>query len=174
MEHAFRMETNETEPAPIQPNEKLQRGLMKQKAELNYQKKCWANKTNQLYEIIMKYGGEEGIREAYDKLDLPVQVPYYAIKGEWTNKKGETKPCWKTAHGKYAGKYVNDEYANIPILNGYVSYRNVKDDLVYEATYIHKFRYCPAFFNFGGEMVEQANYEIQMMTDSEDDSEDEN
>ena len=127
-----------------------------------------AFKTNQLYEIIMKYGGEEGIREAYDKLNLTVQVPYYAIKGEWTNKKGETKICWKTAHGKYAGKYVNDEYANIPILNGYVSYRNVKDDLVYEATYIHRFRYCPAFFKIGWEEVEQANYEIQVASESED------
>ena len=168
MELAFRMENNATEPAPIQPNEKLQRGLMKQKAELNYQKKCWANKTNQLYEIIMKYGGEEGIREAYDKLNLTVQVPYYAIKGEWTNKKGETKICWKTAHGKFAGKYVNDN--DRPILNGYVSYRNVKDDLVYEATYIHRFRYCELFFKFGGQEVEQANYEIQVMTDSEDEN----
>ena len=69
---------------------------------------------------------------------------------------------------------MNDEYANIPILNGYVSYRNVKDDLVYEATYIHRFRYCELFFEFGGQEVEQANYEIQVMTDSEDDSEDEN
>tara|TARA_R110000803_G_scaffold209593_1_gene279527 strand:+ start:607 stop:1131 length:525 start_codon:yes stop_codon:yes gene_type:complete len=174
MEHAFRMETNETEPAPFNPNERLQRGLMNQKAELNYQKKCWENKTNQLYKIIMKYGGEEGVREAYDKLNLTVQVPYFAIKGEWTNKKGETKICWKTAHGKYAGKYVNDEYANIPILNGYVGYRSCKDDLVYEANYKHTFRYCNLFFKFGGEDVEQANYEIQMASDSEDESEDEN
>ena len=162
--------TNDTEPVELKPEEVLKYGLMTQKADLNYQKKCWENKTNQLYEIIIKYGGEEGIREAYDKLNLTVQVPYYAIKGEWTNKKGETKPCWKTAHGKYAGKYVNDEYANIPILNGYVCYRNVKDDLVYEATYIHRFRYCPAFFKFGWEEVEQANYEIQVMTDSEDEN----
>ena len=167
METAIRTETNETEPAPVAPNERLQRGLMNQKAELNYQKKCWENKTNQLYEIIMKYGGEEGVREAYDKLNLTVQVPYYAIKGEWTNKKGQTKPCWKTAHGKYAGKYVNDDYANIPILNGYVSYRNVKDELVYDPTYKHKFRYCPAYFKFGGELVEQANYVIQVREESE-------
>ena len=172
MEHAFRMETNETEPAPFNPNERLQRGLMNQKAELNYQKKCWENKTNQLYKIIMKYGGEEGVREAYDKLNLTVQVPYFAIKGEWTNKKGETKICWKTAHGKYAGKYVNDN--DRPILNGYVGYRSCKDDLVYEANYKHTFRYCNLFFKFGGEDVEQANYEIQMASDSEDESEDEN
>ena len=170
MEHAFIMENNATEPVELNPEEILKRGLMTQKADLNYQKKCWENKTNQLYEIIMKYGGEEGIREAYDKLNLTVQVPYYAIKGEWTNKKGETKPCWKTAHGKYAGKYVNDEYANIPILNGYVSYRNVKDDLVYEATYRHRFRYCELFFKFGGQEVEQANYEIQVASDSEDEN----
>ena len=170
MEHAFRMETNETEPAPFNPNERLQRGLMNQKAELNYQKKCWETKTNQLYEIIMKYGGEEGVREAYDKLNLTVQVPYYAIKGEWTNKKGETKPCWKTAHGKYAGKYVNDNDYR-PILNGYVGYRSCKDDLVYEPEYINRFSYIPDTFWFGGQYVERV---IQFIPREESDSEDEN
>ena len=46
MEHAFRMETNETEPAPFNPNERLQRGLMNQKAELNYQKNMVAKRVS--------------------------------------------------------------------------------------------------------------------------------
>jgi len=87
---------------------------------------------DKLFNIIIRTAGEDGIREAYKEIDNSVQFPYYALKGKYTTKKGKETDCWKSAYGKYAGKWEEGKPA--PILNGYLSYSHFKEeDLLWDA-----------------------------------------
>ena len=87
---------------------------------------------DKLFNIIIRTAGEDGIREAYKEINNSVQFPYYALKGKYTTKKGKETDCWKSAYGKYAGKWEEGKPA--PILNGYLSYSHFKEeDLLWDA-----------------------------------------
>ena len=87
---------------------------------------------DKLFNIIIRTAGEDGIREAFKEIDNSVQFPYYALKGKHTTKKGKEIDCWKSAYGKYAGKWEEGKPA--PILNGYLRYSHFKEeDLLWDA-----------------------------------------
>ena len=87
---------------------------------------------DKLFNIIIRTAGEDGIREAYKEINNSVQFPYYALKGKYTTKKGKETDCWKSAYGKYAGKWEEGKPA--PILNGYLRYSHFKEeDLLWDA-----------------------------------------
>lgn len=100
-------------------------GVMNIASQLNYERKFYMNKTDALFDIIVKYGNEEALREAYKLVGQTVLVKYEAIKGKRTNKKGEEYDCWVTVWDKYAGKMTTDKKP--PLCNGYVKYINDED-----------------------------------------------
>lgn len=98
-------------------------GVMNIAGRLNYEKQFYMNKTDVLFNIIVKYGNEQALREAYKTVGQSVLVKYEAIVGKRTNKKGEEYDCWASVWGKYAGKITNKP----PLCNGYVKYINDED-----------------------------------------------
>lgn len=100
-------------------------GVMNIASKLNYEKQVYMNKTDALFNIIIKYGNEQALREAYKLVGQSVLVKYEAIVGKRTNKKGEEYECWNSVWGKYAGKMNADKKP--PLCNGYVKYINDED-----------------------------------------------
>jgi len=97
-------------------------GVMNIASKLNYEKKAYMNKTDALFDIIVKYGNEQALREAYKTIEHSVLVKYEAIQGKKTNKKGEEYDCWVSVYDKYAGSIKKPS----PLCNGYIKY-NDKD-----------------------------------------------
>ena len=102
-------------------------------SNLRWEREHYRKKQDKLFAIIIRTAGEDGIREAYKEVEADVVFPYYAIKGEWTTKKGKTSSAWLSAYGKYAGKVYDDD-RKPPILKGYKRYGAFKpDDLLWDA-----------------------------------------
>jgi hypothetical protein len=100
-------------------------GVMNIASKLNYEKQVYMNKTGALFDIIIKYGNEQALREAYKTIGQSVLVKYEAIVGKKTNKKGEEYDCWVSVWDKYAGKMTT--HKKPPLCNGYVKYINDED-----------------------------------------------
>jgi hypothetical protein len=55
-------------------------GVMNIASKLNYEKQVYMNKTDALFNIIIKYGNEQALREAYKLVGQSVLVKYEALE----------------------------------------------------------------------------------------------
>lgn len=100
-------------------------GVMNIASKLNYERQVYMNTKDALFDIIVKYGNEQALREAYKTIGQFVSIKYEAIVGKKTNKKGEEYDCWVSVWDKYAGKITTNKKP--PLCNGYVKYINDED-----------------------------------------------
>ena len=73
-----------------------------------------------LFTLIKINCEPEQVIEAYKITGTGLRVGYEAILGERLNKKGETKECYLSIYGKYAGAIKKDKPP--PTLSAYVQY----------------------------------------------------
>jgi hypothetical protein len=102
-------------------------------ATLRFERDSAQRRTNQLFDVCIKYGGEQGLREAYHIINHPVMFRYYALKGTKMYKNG-SKTAWLSVSDKFQGKYRGDG-EQPPVCNGYMPYNWLEpEDFVYDET----------------------------------------
>ena len=113
----------------VEKEQIVKAGVMNIAGSYYSRKKEAENTMQKLFNIIVKHGSEEALREAYKATSHKVVVKYFSEKGEVVrkNKKGEeyTLSCYVSAWGKYAGSIYNKFYP--PVCNAYVPYVNDED-----------------------------------------------
>lgn len=127
---------------------KVKAGVMNISSRLNYEKKIANNKMEGLFDIILKYGNEQALREGYKLIGQGVLVKYKALKGKKTRKtkNGEVEyDCWISVWDKYAGKMTSDKTP--PLCNGYITYVNDDDFDFDKDNNIFIYKYDTAIIN---------------------------
>lgn len=122
---------NQIEEQPLTNEQVAALGVKGTAGAMRQARDFFNKQRDKLFNIIIRTAGEGGIREAYKETNSSVQFPYYAIKSKYTTKKGKEMDCWKSAYGKYAGKWVEGKPA--PILNGWKGYNSfLEKELIWD------------------------------------------